>query len=106
MAIAWKKHLGNPSNSKDGQRPKARQDQNGGKPSLPEWMRNLDLLCTQLSRHDLPTRMVFIGESLSDREAMAVYACSAPHCTWREGYVIDRRTGNTPHRLFGGFHSR
>ena len=105
MAIAWKKHLGNPRNSKDSQRPKARQDQNGGKPSLPQWIRDLDLLCTQFSRHPLPTRMIFIGESQSDRgEAMAVYACSAPDCTWREGYVINRHTGKEPYRLFGGFH--
>ena len=62
------------------------------------FLRHLDLLCRNHRSHDLPLRMVLIGESLSHRgQPTAVYAC--PVCNCREGWVQDRHTGR-PLRLW------
>lgn len=74
--------------------PQARANRSG----TPAFIRQLDLLCKNLRVHQLPLRMVLIGESFSDRgQPTAVYAC--PHCNHREGWVQDRHTGR-PFRLW------
>jgi hypothetical protein len=73
---------------------------------LPDFMHHLDLLCRQTVAHQLPVRMKFISEALSDRgRQTAVYACPFAGCTWREGWVIDNHNhSHKPFRLWAGFY--
>jgi hypothetical protein len=79
-----------------------------GSGGLPEFMHRLDLLCRQTVAHQLPVRMQFISEALSDRgRPTAVYACPFTGCTWREGWVLDKHSpGRKPFQLWAGFHRR
>ncbi len=76
------------------------------KPTLPGFIKRLDVLCRQNVAHQLPLKMKCIGESLSVRgRPMAIYACPFHGCNWREGWVVDRLTGR-PHRLWSKFYQR
>lgn len=71
---------------------------------LPEYYKNLNVLCACRDAHQLPLNMEFIGFSTSDKGApMAVYACPYRGCNWREGYVRDFQTGK-PRCLWGKKH--
>jgi len=64
----------------------------------PGFLKRLDRICKNHRVHQLPLRMVVIGESLSDRgQPTVVYAC--PNCNYREGWVQDHYSGR-PFRLW------
>lgn len=66
------------------------------------FLSRLNLLCKNDESHILPTKMVFIGESISNTgERMFVYACSHAGCNFREGWVYDRKA-RKPHQLWRG----
>ena len=85
-------------------RPPRRRRRPAPRPQLPASLTRLKRICYHQHAHVLPVQMVLIGRTVSDQGTpMAVYACPYRRCGWREGHVLDFRSGR-PRRLWGNFH--
>jgi len=73
-------------------------------PWFPAELRRVTVICNCRTAHVLPVRMVRISETVAQNGSpMVVMACPYPGCDWREGWVIDFRTGR-PRRLWAAHH--
>lgn len=72
---------------------------------FPQALKRLQRVCNCGHAHALPVEMALIARTFSDKGTpMAVMACPYRNCNYREGWVIDFRTG-MPRKIWHGIHN-